>query len=63
MKLYFSYSLWKQSHNTSNMSNFYDYKALDGRLIDFGNKSSVKVNGVLIERLWCEREKQKNGSR
>ena len=59
MKLYFSYSLWKQSHNTSNMSNFYDYKALDGRLIDFGNKSSVKVNGVLIERLWCVLRKGK----
>ena len=63
MKLYFNYSLWKQCHNMSNMANFYDYKALDGRLIDFGRKSSVKVNGVLIDRLWCEREKQKNGSR
>ena len=59
MKLYFSYSLWKQSHNTSNMANFYDYKALDGRLIDFGNKSSVKVNGVLIDRLWCVPRKGK----
>ena len=54
MKLRFSYAIWKQCHLQNWPINFHDYQALDGKTIDFGNKACVKVNGVLVDKVWCE---------
>ena len=54
MKLRFNYSIWKHDHILNIPINFHDYQLLNGKIIDFGNKPCIKVDNVIVDRVWCE---------